>query len=380
MIKRKRVIAILGTRPEFTKTALLIRHISKMVDQKPTIILTRQQDTLVNQTIDDLAIGRYANLVHMSVSDGSLWKESCEKEIVEFLNGREFDLGLIQGDTSSALLGAQSLKRRGVWSVHLEAGLRHQTESDLEPEEINRRAITKIANFHFAPNDIARLNLIAEGIQAPKIAVVGDLSRYSLAYIHYRLPNELRHLNEGKDIFEFARLNGCRPEIRTAIGQSVPIVVTLHRPGNRIQQENLLAAFQDLSERCATVTFSIISRPDTRWMNFYAAVRNLKNIVLLPPLSPTECYLLLRSARGLITDSAGLQQEALLMRKRVVVLRQFLELYHDHQLIMRCLPPFTTLTDVVMAHLMDAKRDQGVFPDSHWLVDSKRIAKEVLEL
>src|SRR5260221_244448 len=98
MIKRKRVIAVLGTRPEFTKTALLIRHISKMVDQKPTIIVTMQQGALVNQTIQDLAIDRFANLVYMAVNDSSLWQESCEKEIDKFLNGREFDLGLIQGD------------------------------------------------------------------------------------------------------------------------------------------------------------------------------------------------------------------------------------------------------------------------------------------
>jgi len=92
----------------------------------------------------------------------------------------EPDFVLVQGDTTTTFAGALAGFYRGVPVAHIEAGLRTFDKSQPFPEEVNRRLVTQIADFHFAPTEAARAHLEREGIDPEKIHVTGNTSIDSL--------------------------------------------------------------------------------------------------------------------------------------------------------------------------------------------------------
>ncbi|MGB9906038.1 MAG: non-hydrolyzing UDP-N-acetylglucosamine 2-epimerase [Candidatus Saccharicenans sp.] len=184
----KKVLVVMGTRPEVIKLAPVIEALKSSKKRHPkragkpggprfkTIIcLTGQHREMVEPFLKIFGIKPDYDLrvmqpdQHLGELTGRVlagMKKVLEAEKPDWL--------LVQGDTTSALAAALAAFYHRVKIGHVEAGLRTDDKYNPFPEEINRRLISHLADLHFAPTELARKNLLAEGIKPEKISVTGN--------------------------------------------------------------------------------------------------------------------------------------------------------------------------------------------------------------
>lgn len=187
----KKVLVVMGTRPEVIKLAPVIEALKddqkgspkiagktgkpRFQRVKTVICLTGQHREMVEPFLKIFGIKPDYNLrvmqpdQHLSELTGRVlagMKKVLEAEKPDWL--------LVQGDTTSALAAALAAFYQRVKIGHVEAGLRTDDKYNPFPEEINRRLISHLADLHFAPTELARKNLLAEGIKPEKIFVTGN--------------------------------------------------------------------------------------------------------------------------------------------------------------------------------------------------------------
>jgi UDP-N-acetylglucosamine 2-epimerase (non-hydrolysing) len=196
---------------------------------------------------------------------------------------RRPELVLVYGDVNSTVAAALVCAKLRVPLGHVEAGLRSFDRS--MPEEINRLVTDQLSDLLFTPSEDADANLQREGIAGHKIHLVGNVMIDSLVRL---LPEIERHSKNGL------------PE-RYA-------VVTLHRPSNVDNGENLRAILNTLVavSKDLAVIFPAHPRTQQRISEFGLSAGNLQ---LLDPFPYIEFLALLRSATVAITDSGGVQEE-----------------------------------------------------------------------
>ena len=209
-------------------------------------------------------------------------------------------LVLVQGDTSSALAGALSAFHRGVEVAHLEAGLRTPSIRSPFPEEANRRLITTLSSWHYAPTEAAASNLRREGVQGDRVLVVGNTSVD-------RLRAQLERLGE-----EAPRRDDA----------TIRVLMTLHRRELLPHLDALLQGMAALLERHPEVEVRWPRHPHPRIIE--AAEARLgahPGVVLTGALPHDECVSALCQSDLVWTDSGGLQEEAVTLGIPTVVLR-----------------------------------------------------------
>jgi len=170
----KRILFILGTRPEAIKLAPLILK-SKMSDLFDVrVCVTGQHRQMLKQVVNffNLTIDYDLNLMKQ---DQSLFDITADalKALKPLIEKEPPDIIVVQGDTTTAFAGALSGFYKKISVVHVEAGLRSHRKYSPFPEEINRILISRIANYHFAPSERAKNNLFNEGIKN-NVYVVGN--------------------------------------------------------------------------------------------------------------------------------------------------------------------------------------------------------------
>jgi len=204
---------------------------------------------------------------------------------------------VVQGDTTSAFIGALSSFYEGIPVAHVEAGLRTGDSHNPFPEEINRRLVACLASLHFAPTQRARLNLIRENVPEERIRVVGNTVVDALFHSRDQLIPSLPP----------------DPTIDKVLANANRLVlVTAHR------RESLSGG---LSALCRSVRALALEVPDIAvvWPvhlnpTVHALVSQslggVANVYLLPPLPYLRFLQILLAARLVITDSGGVQEEA----------------------------------------------------------------------
>jgi UDP-N-acetylglucosamine 2-epimerase (non-hydrolysing) len=200
---------------------------------------------------------------------------------------------VVEGDTNSVLSAALAAVKLRIPVAHVEAGLRSWDKN--MPEEVNRILVDHCSELLFAPTEKAGLNLINEGIMPGKIHVVGNTI----------VDATLQHL----------KIAGGRGKIP----REDYLVLTLHRAENVDDEERLkgiLEAVESLGER---VVFPAHPRTKARLKSFALARR--RNIRITSPLSYLEFLLLLQGAKGVLTDSGGVQEEAIVLKVPCFTLR-----------------------------------------------------------
>ena len=151
-MKKKNIVFIIGTRPEAIKLACLINLFKKNKKFNVKVILTGQHIELVNSVMDifkikpDVIFSALKESKNLSESFSVILKNLQD----EFLNSRT-DFVFVQGDTTSALVGALASYYNRIPIGHVEAGLRTNSLYEPFPEEGNRRLISQITDLHFAP-------------------------------------------------------------------------------------------------------------------------------------------------------------------------------------------------------------------------------------
>lgn len=184
-----RLLFILGTRPEVIKLAPLI-HAFRQQPQafQCRICFTGQHREPALQAFDFFGIQPDYDLNLMRENQQlSGLTASLMTALEPVIQTEQPELIFVQGDTTTAFCGALSAYYAGIPVAHVEAGLRTGLIRSPFPEEFNRIAISKIATYHLAPTELARQNLLREGIPEAAIAVTGNTGIDALLWAKARI-------------------------------------------------------------------------------------------------------------------------------------------------------------------------------------------------
>src|SRR5574337_199518 len=178
---------LIGTRPEAIKLMPVIRAFEH-IGVNPKVFVTGQHRELLEPILSELNIVHAENLRLME-DDQSLGDLSARvlARVQEVLRRHQLHLLVVQGDTTSAAMSALAGFYENVSVAHVEAGLRTGSRRNPFPEEMNRRLIACLADFHFAPTTQARENLLKEGVPSDRIHVVGNTVIDALFYVRDHL-------------------------------------------------------------------------------------------------------------------------------------------------------------------------------------------------
>lgn len=304
-------LIIFGTRPEAIKMAPLIRAFQKNKDQFNTrVCVTAQHREMLDQVLAFFEITPDYDLDLMQPNQ-NLYTLTSDillglKPILE-----EFqpDYVYVHGDTTTTMASSIAAFYAGAKVCHVEAGLRTDNKRSPFPEEMNRQVTGRIADFHFAPTEQAKQNLLSEKVSENTILVTGNTVIDALLESTSRVEN--------LDNPEIEKL-------KTIIDPTKKIIlVTGHRRENHGQ--GFIAICDALKEIAQTnpevqMIYPVHLNPHVQ-QPVYEVLGELKNIHLIAPLSYPSFVWLMNKSYLIITDSGGIQEEAPSLGKPVLVMR-----------------------------------------------------------
>ena len=307
MENTKKIIAVIGTRPDGIKMCPLIKEMRGRKDIEVTVCATGQHRDLLDDVLETFGI--------IPDYDLGIMREGQDLfDITTLVMGGMRDIFiaekpdgvLVHGDTTSAFASALAAFYLKIPVFHVEAGLRTYDIYSPYPEEFNRRAIGAMAQKHFAPTERARDNLLSEGIDRRDVSVTGNT-----------VIDALRTTVSG----EYSR-----PCLRHARGERT-ILLTAHRRENcGDAMRGIFSAVRRVAKERADVKIIYPMHPNP-------AIRKVaedmlgtcKNISLCEPLGVGDFHKILSNCYLVLTDSGGVQEEASALGKPVLVLRNTTE-------------------------------------------------------
>lgn len=171
----RRVMAVVGTRPEGIKTLPVVQSLMNHPHLDVITVDTGQHREILRRVfrIFDLEPDHRLDVMRLGQGLSSLFALVLE-QIDPILQAERPDALIVQGDTTTAAAAALAAFHRQIPVVHLEAGLRTATVDNPFPEEANRRMVSRIAALHLAPTAQARENLEREAVDPASISVTGN--------------------------------------------------------------------------------------------------------------------------------------------------------------------------------------------------------------
>ena len=305
----KKLLIILGTRPEVIKLAPLILELSQKY--KIVICNSQQQKDLTKQTLAFFGLKSNINLNVMTYNQTLNTLQATILTRLSKILKIAYDGVIIQGDTMTAFCGALAAFYNKIPIFHVEAGLRSKKFQEPFPEEAFRQMISRIADLHFAPTIAAKQALLKENVPTKKILISGNTgidALYSLS--DNVLKKAATHLKE------------------ICINNNDKIVlVTIHRRENHgLRLKSILKAIDKLSKKFKDYSFIIPVHPNPNVRNYiYKTLKGFENIKLIPPLDYPVLVILMKNAKLVLTDSGGIQEEAPSFGVPVLVLRNTTE-------------------------------------------------------
>lgn len=321
--KRMRVLCIFGTRPEAIKLAPVIQELEKHCDCfEPRICVTAQHREMLDQVLELFEIRPDVDLDLMQRNQTlPEFTARAVTAVSEVLEREEPDWVLVQGDTTTVMSTALAAFYQQIPVGHVEAGLRTHDRYGPFPEEINRRLASVLATYHFAPTQRAQQTLVAEGIDPEKVFVTGNTIVDAIHQVLAMPPSECaRRL--------FVDLNLAEASARGEESTSKKVVLaTAHRRESFGEPfESLCRGLRSIADRNedVLVVYPVhlnpkVRDPVTRILSEHPRIHRID------PL-PYEPFVRLMSRSYMIlTDSGGIQEEASVLGKPVLVLRDTTE-------------------------------------------------------
>jgi len=300
----KKILTIVGARPQFIKAATVSRAIASGYLANEVIVHTGQHfDSNMSEVFFsemDIPSPKYNLNIH-SLSHGSMTGRMIEK-IEEVIFVEKPDCVLVYGDTNSTLAGALAAKKINLPVAHVEAGLRSFNMA--MPEEINRVLTDRISDFLYCPTVTSVTNLVTEGFSHfnCKIELTGDVM-YDAA-LHY------------------GRMSADRSNIIQQLGLKNRrfVVGTLHRQENTDNPELLRSVIDALNEIHLVSQVVMPIHPRTRKL----LIDNKIKTVFQPidPVGYFDMVELLKHCELVVTDSGGMQKEAFFFGKYCITMRE----------------------------------------------------------
>jgi UDP-N-acetylglucosamine 2-epimerase len=311
--KPRKVMVVIGTRPEAIKLAPVVLELRKHAESFSTqICVTGQHREMLDQMLQVFGLRPDHDLGIMKKGQGlAEVTAACVTGMDVVFRREKPDVVLVQGDTTTTLAASLAAYYCHIPVGHIEAGLRTGKKNDPFPEEINRRVATTLADFHFAPTDVSRANLLGESVSSEDILVTGNTVIDALLLTQKRLAEE-----PNLAVDHLGSTNGSRI-----------ILVTAHRRESfGLPFRRICEAIRALAERRPDI---LVVYPVHLNPNVQSPVREilngLPNIKLLAPLDYVSFVACMQRAYILLTDSGGIQEEGPALHKPVLVMREVSE-------------------------------------------------------
>jgi UDP-N-acetylglucosamine 2-epimerase (non-hydrolysing) len=305
---RKYFVFVVGTRPELIKMAPVIKEF-KQNNFKTLVLSTSQHRELLFMANKVFNIEFDIDLDIMK-PDQDLFDISINvlSKIKDFLNNYDIEFLFIQGDTSTAFLVALSAFyiNKNIKIAHVEAGLRSFDKYQPFPEEINRKLISHIADYHFAPTPLSAKNLYNEGIKE-NVFITGNTVVDALISIQDKI-----------DEIDLSSYN---------IKENEFILVEVHRResfGKPMLE--IMEAIKEIAIKTKIkVIFPVHYNPNVRKVAL-EILGDIKELVyLIEPVDYLTMLSFIKHAKLIITDSGGIQEEAPTFKTPVFVVRNVTE-------------------------------------------------------
>jgi len=319
----KKVLIVFGTRPEAIKMAPVIKQIEKQPSLKSIICVTAQHRQMLDQALKVFGITPDYDLGIMR-PDQDLFDITASALIGlnDVLKKERPDIVLVQGDTTTAFIAGLAAYYFKIPIGHIEAGLRTYNKYNPFPEEKNRHLLSVLSDFHFAPTEWAKSNLLKEGVSEENIWITGNTVVDALLSIveSQRSETEIRALNE------YFRMR-YNLNLQSAADRRKLILVTGHRRENfGVGFENICLALKEIAEKREDIK---IVYPAHLNPNVQKPVRSIlnnnQNIHLIEPLEYEPFVYLMSKSHLILTDSGGIQEEAPSLGKPVFLMRDTTE-------------------------------------------------------
>ena len=316
----KKVLLVFGTRPEAIKMAPVFFGLSDDPMINVSVCLTGQHSDLLQQVVDLFGIPVTYNLNIMKAEQDILdIMTAVQVGLRHVLAVDKPDLVLVHGDTTTSMAAAVTCFSLSIAVGHVEAGLRTNNLKSPFPEEFNRRVSALAARFHFAPTELNRQNLLAEGHAEQHVYVTGNTVVDALRLIVDRFTkNPDIHAQIEAD---FVSMIDGWPFTEKLV------LVTSHRRENFGEGlRNICDAIKELASLLKDVRFIYPVHPNP---NVHVPVRkhlgDCRNVHLIAPQSYEYFCFLLNKSHLILTDSGGIQEEAPSIGKPVLVMRDTTE-------------------------------------------------------
>ncbi len=312
-MKRLKVMTVFGTRPEAIKMAPVVKALEKQERVDCRIVVTAQHREMLDQVLNLFGITPHYDLNLMSHGQSLTGLTTGVMEGMDkILSQEKPEMVLVQGDTTTTFISALTAFYHKIPIAHVEAGLRTGEKYSPWPEEINRKLTGGLADLHFAPTEVARGNLLREGLNPKNIYVTGntviDALLATVKKDYSFRDQELENiLNKNKD----KRL----------------ILMTTHRREN--WGEPLRHIYQALAKVLSQypdtyVIFPMHKNPTVRKIVAEILSDNSR-VHLVEPLDYEPFVNLLAKSYLILTDSGGIQEEAPSLGKPVLCVRDTTE-------------------------------------------------------
>jgi UDP-N-acetylglucosamine 2-epimerase (non-hydrolysing) len=295
------ILHVVGARPNFMKAAPVLRALALNSGVRQTLVHTGQH---YDSAMSDVFFQQLQMPVpdcNLGVGSGTHAQQTAAilAAIEPVLLERKPDFVLVYGDVNSTMAAALVCSKIGIRVAHVEAGLRSRDRS--MPEEINRLVTDQLSDLLFTPSEDGNQNLYAEGIDAHKVHLVGNVMIDTLVRL---LP---------------------QAEQQFPIDVTSPYaLVTLHRPSNVDDLPWLQEMFSTLSQLSEqlNIIFPVHPRTRQRLTALGSSVTGNGRLRLVDPLPYLSFLALQARAAMVITDSGGIQEETSYLQVPCLTVRE----------------------------------------------------------
>ncbi len=301
----KKVISVVGARPNFMKIAPIHRAFKKYSDSIQHLICHTGQhydEKMSKVFFEDLGLPKPD--FYLGVGSGSHAEQTANvmMKFEKVLLDEKPDMILVVGDVNSTIACSLTAAKLHIKVVHVEAGLRSGDRR--MPEEVNRVLTDSISDFLFVTEKSGIENLKHEGVSDDKVFFTGNVMIDSLAYFLPKASESQIH-----DQFDLEK------------GKYV--LVTLHRPSNVDSKEQLIKLIKLLNTMAEKrkVLFPIHPRTKNNLGNFGLLETMNKNLILTEPIGYLDFLALTSNAELILTDSGGIQEESTYLGIQCITLR-----------------------------------------------------------
>ena len=306
----KKILTVIGTRPEAIKLCPLVKEFQSRQEFDSVVCSTGQHREMLAQVFSTFDIQADHDLDLMAPNQTlAMVTARATTGLDQVFAEVNPDLCIVQGDTTTAFTGALVGHYHKTAIAHVEAGLRTGNKFSPFPEEMNRRLVGRMADLHFAPTQHSQKALLDEGVAPETVFVTGNTVIDALLWTRDRViespPEETQ-------------------TIENLIGQSEMVLVTGHRResfGSGF--ENMCQAIRTVADKHSDVQFVYpvhlnpnVQKPVNEILGDHPRIH------LIAPLSYEPFVWLMNRATVVLTDSGGVQEEAPSLGKPVLVMRE----------------------------------------------------------